>query len=133
MDQILIKIICFYYLYIVMVLFYMFFKRKLAISSRDVPIKHFKAYQGETTSELQTIQNHFNNQFQMPLLFFVACLISLQQNAVNSFTIGFALLFVFSRVAHSFIHLGANNVIYRAFAYFIGIISIGAIFFSNLV
>ena len=133
MEQTLIKIICFYYFYIILVLFYMFFKRKAAIRSKDISIKHFKAYQGETTTELQTIQNHFNNQFQVPILFFIACLISLQQNTVSSFTIGFAALFIMSRIAHSFIHLGSNNVIFRAFAYFLGIISIGLIFVSNLI
>lgn len=128
MQKILVSIMTFYYFYIVALMFYMFKTRKKAVIEKIIPLKHFKSYQGETPEYLQILQNHFNNQFQIPLIFFVVCLLSLQQNAVNNFTIGLAICFVISRICHTLIHLGSNHIMNRAMSYFTGAFIVGLMF-----
>ena len=67
MDKILISIMGFYYFYILAYMYYMFIFRRRAVANKEVRARHFKAYQGDTTESLQIIQNHFNNQFQVPI------------------------------------------------------------------
>jgi hypothetical protein len=132
MDKILISIMGFYYFYILAYMYYMFIFRRRAVANKEVRARHFKAYQGDTTESLQIIQNHFNNQFQVPILFFIVCVLCLQQQSVTRLSILLASLFVISRIIHSIIHLGQNHPLKRALVYFIGVILVGMMLFSNL-
>jgi hypothetical protein len=132
MDKVLIGILCFYYFYILAYMYYMFVSRKKAIVQKEVRARYFKSYQGETTERLQVIQNHFNNQFQVPILFFIVSVLCLQQNKVTIVTIIFAILFVLTRLMHSFIHLGENHPLKRAMIYFLGVVLIGCMLLGNL-
>jgi len=131
MDRNLIFVMTFYYFYIVAYMFYMFNKRKQAVINKEVRASHFKAYSGETSDYLKVIQNHFNNQFQIPVMFMIACLLTLQQQKTSPLIISLAILFVLSRIIHSLIHLGEDNVIKRASTYFIGVVAVGLIFILN--
>ncbi len=126
MEIILIGLVNFYFLYIIFLLVYMFNKRKAAIRNKEVHFSRFKTYQGETTEQLQAIKNHIENQFQIPIIFFIACLFSIQQGTTNAVTVTFACVFVASRLVHSFVHLGSNHLIRRAFSYLIGLICVAA-------
>jgi hypothetical protein len=132
MDKILIGIMGFYYFYILAYMYYMFTCRRQAVANKEVRARHFKAYQGDTTENLQIIQNHFNNQFQVPILFFIVCVLCLQQQNVTQFTIIIASLFVITRMIHSVIHLGQNNPLKRALVYFLGVVLVGVMLFTNL-
>lgn len=133
LDKVLIIIMILYYFSIIALMFFMFTKRKQAIKNRQVEAKHFKSYQGATTEYLAIIQNHFNNQFQIPILFFFACLLTMQQNNVTSLTIILAVSFVTTRLYHSFQHLGANHLLKRAYGYFLGVLIVGAMLVLNVV
>ncbi len=111
----------------------MFIRRRGAVVRKEVRARHFKAYQGETTEELTILQNHFNNHFQIPILFFIVSVLCIQQQKVTSFTIIVASLFVLTRLIHSFIHLGQNHPLKRAFVYFLGVLLVGLMLFSNLI
>lgn len=132
MDKALLSIIAFYYLFVLGLGIYMFRKRKAAVKSGEVKASHFKDYTGETTKELQVMQNHFNSHFQVPVMFFIASLINLQQKVVSELTLVLALIFVFSRLIHCYIHLGSNHVLRRAAAYFVGVLVVGAMFIMPL-
>jgi hypothetical protein len=125
MEKLLIAIMALYYFGIVFLMYYMFTQRKKAVQTGEVRVSLFKSYQGETPQNLQVIQNHVNNQFQIPLVFFVACLINLQQESVTSITLVLAVFFVISRLVHAYIHLGSNHVIKRAISYQIGAVTVG--------
>ena len=132
MDKILISIMGFYYFFILAYMYYMFTCRRKAVAKKEVRARHFKAYQGDTTEQLQIIQNHFNNQFQVPILFFIVCVLCMQQQNVTKLTIITAVLFVLTRMIHSFIHLGQNHPIKRALIYFVGVVLVGVMLLSNL-
>jgi hypothetical protein len=122
MEKYLIAIILFYYSYVIYLMFYMFFRRKKKIREKVVRTSHFRAYLGESDEELVIIQNHFSNQFQIPMIFLFASLLSIALKEVSILTIVLAGLFVLSRFVHSYIHLTYNNVLHRALSYFIGVI-----------
>ena len=132
MEQTLVTLMAVYYFYIVGLLLFMSTSRKRAIKNKEVRFTHFKAYTGESTERLEVIKNHYNNQFQIPMLFFIVCLLSIQLDKVGKATIVLALCFIVSRVFHSLLHLGSNDVMKRAYTYFTGVLIIGAMFLANL-
>lgn len=75
----------------------------------------------ETATKLS---NNFRNQFEVPVLFYVASLLALQLTFVNYLMLVFAWVFVLSRIAHAVIHTGANIVATRFSAFAIGVFAV---------
>jgi len=65
------------------------------------------------------VSNAFDNQFQLPVLFFVAAGVALFL-IPSAFEVVLAWLFVLSRIAHATIHASRNNVVHRFWAYVLG-------------
>lgn len=99
---------------------YLFFSRVRGIRSGEVPIKYYRLYEGSPSPRLAVIGQHFDNQFQVPMLFLVTCGLFLVLGLATKATVILAWIFVFTRAAHSFVHLGSNNVRHRAATYFLG-------------
>jgi len=101
----------------------MFSERVKAVKDGHVDPKFFKAYNAErgVPENIVISGRHFDNQFQVPMMYQVAMLFALQLGAVNVFTIFLNWLFFGSRLAHSVIHLGRNHPLKRAQVYMIGI------------
>lgn len=133
MDKYLIVLMSVHYFYTVGFGFYMFTRRKKAVRNDEVKIQHFKSYQGKTTEELAILQNHFNNQFQIPLIFYIVSLLAIQQNKVTVLMLIVATVFILSRLFHAYIHLGHNHVFKRALAYMVGIVCVGIMFILSLI
>ena len=53
------------------------------------------------------------NQFQFPVVFYVLCLALASMNAVSSFALTMAWVYVALRLAHAIIHVTSNNVALR--------------------
>lgn len=56
------------------------------------------------------INNCIRNQFEVPVLFYVLAISFWALNAVDIYVLIAAWLFVFSRVAHAYVHTGSNYV-----------------------
>jgi hypothetical protein len=67
------------------------------------------------------VANSFSNQFELPLLFYVAALLALTFGA-TLVDVVIAWLFVISRYVHAFIHVTNNHVVRRFFAFATGTI-----------
>ncbi len=130
MESIFILTIPLYILYIMGLMLFMFSKRTHALRKGDLRLSYFRSYQGETPQHLQVIKNHFDNQFQVPLLYMVTCLAAVHMQVVSGITVALGYYFIFSRVVHSLIHLGSNDVKKRAVVYFSGIIAVILIWFE---
>jgi len=65
------------------------------------------------------VANAFSNQFELPVLFYVAALLSLHLAPTLSDAV-LAWLFVVSRGVHAFIHVTTNHVVRRFSAYVAG-------------
>lgn len=68
----------------------------------------------------------FDNQFQLPVLFYVLAAFALVTRMVDAWMLGFACLFVLSRVVHAVIHIGPNVVAWRFAAYVVGLVVLAA-------
>lgn len=56
------------------------------------------------------VNNCIRNQFEVPVLFYVLCILLFMLNAVSGLSLSIACLFVLSRFVHAYIHTGSNYV-----------------------
>ena len=64
--------------------------------------------------------NNISNQFELPVLFYILCIILWATNCTSVIVHILAWLFVVSRIAHVVIHTGSNFVPNRRKAYMLG-------------
>ncbi len=120
-EKSLVFILGLYCLYCFVLLLYSAKARFRALSKREVSVSSFHTYAPENlTEELIIRSRHFDNQFQVPILFFVALIAALYCRTADWFTVGLATCFFLSRIVHSFIHLGTRSIRARAGTYFVG-------------
>ncbi|MEO9297870.1 MAPEG family protein [Devosia alba] len=67
------------------------------------------------------LSNSFDNQFQLPVLFYVAALLALMLGGVTSLEAAAAGLFVALRYAHAIIHVTTNHLLQRFAIYTAGL------------
>lgn len=92
--------------------------RFASVRSGDVKLKYFKLMQGQDVPERVTVTTRcFNNMFEVPVLFYVACTLYISLGAVGLPGLVFAWLFVALRYLHAFIHLTYNNFLHRMLAF----------------
>ncbi len=93
-----------------------------AVRRRDISVRFFELYQGsEEPEDLRALSRHFANLFELPILFYVACIVAYVSVQVDLWLVLLAWLFVVSRYVHSYIHLTSNIVIQRFRVYGIGL------------
>ncbi len=66
------------------------------------------------------INNNIRNQFELPVLFYVMCVVLWLLDAVNPLALAAATAFALSRLVHAMIHLGSNYVPNRRRAFTVG-------------
>lgn len=71
----------------------------------------------------------FNNLFQVPMLFYVVCLLMMITGRVDERQITFAWIYVATRALHAVIYIGWNYVPYRFGAWLASCITLGVIWF----
>lgn len=74
--------------------------------------------------EVLQVNNAIRSQFEVPILFYVLCLILWQLQAVDFISLSVAVLFVLSRISHVVIHTGSNIVPLRRKAFSLGCIMV---------
>jgi len=91
-----------------------FFTRVKSVKSESVDPKAYKLMDADNYPEavIKTTRN-FNNQFEVPLIFYVGCLSYLVLNISSSLALGLAWFFVILRVIHSCIHITYNHLLHR--------------------
>ena len=107
----------------VYVLLRTFLSRLKAVKSGAISPKFYKTYSEGKEPEEQAINaRHLSNLMETPPLFYITCLL-IYVTGINSLLLTIcAWLFVGSRFAHSYIHLGSNNVIHRYRIFFAGMV-----------
>ena len=68
------------------------------------------AGEADWSTAARRVSASFRNQFELPVLFYVACAFALAMRAVDVWFFALAWLFVASRVAHAAVHIGPNVV-----------------------
>ena len=57
--------------------------------------------------------DHFKNLIEMPVLFYLAAVLSIITNSASYWLLGLAWLYVVTRIIHAYIHCTYNNVFHR--------------------
>ena len=66
------------------------------------------------------VSNNIANQFEVPVLFYVLCLLLYSINAAGMVAIVLAWMFTLSRFAHAYVHIGSNFVPMRLRLFLVG-------------
>lgn len=101
--------------------FLMFVRRKAAVQAGSTTISQFRENTKEPSESL-FVRNNLANQFELPVLFHVACLALYAVNAADMLAVVLAWLFVVSRYVHAYIHVTSNRIRYRQPAFSAGFV-----------
>lgn len=97
------------------VLFAMGFGRVRAIKGREVSIKSFVLMEGKAqlSQRLQQMDRNFSNLLEIPVLFYLWCLVVMVLPLQANELLLLAWVYVAMRCLHSVIHITYNNVNHR--------------------
>jgi len=70
--------------------------------------------------DVRKVSNNIQNQFQLPVIFYVLCFAFLTTDSVSLIVLTLSWGFAISRIVHSYIHVGSNHVPARSRAFMIG-------------
>jgi hypothetical protein len=103
------------------VLVVLFRSRVRAVREGKVKAGYFKIYQGQVEPEYAAKPaRHFSNLFEVPTLFYTACLTAMITQQGGQAIQVLAWVYVVARVLHAYIHLGRNKLQPRIAVYFVG-------------
>jgi hypothetical protein len=99
-------------------------RRFAAVRSRTVSVKYYTTYtEGAEPDALRRHTRHAQNHFEVPPLFHLVVIVTFLVGRVDALTLAVAWFFVASRLVHSVIHLGYNNVTHRFLVFGLGVLS----------
>ena len=75
------------------------------IKKKNIKLSQFRLYEGDFPDKLWSARYQFQNMFEIPILFYVLCLINMTLKNYNQIDIILAWGFVVFRVLHFFIRL----------------------------
>jgi hypothetical protein len=96
------------------------FARIATVKSGETKLSHIALNSAAWPDHVRKLGNNFNNQFEVPWLWYAVCGFLLMTHKVDILSIYLSWGFFVSRVVHSFIHMGSNVVRNRMFAFLIG-------------
>ena len=85
---------------------------RAAVSRGEVEASAFRVPQVEPEASPAVVRK-LVNQFELPFLFYIVCVVLYMINGVNDAIIVLAWTFVISRIAHSWVHITTNRVRHR--------------------
>jgi hypothetical protein len=87
--------------------------RIAAVRRGEVRVRDIALRQPNWPPRAQQISNCFDNQFQLPVLFYVLTILALYQKKADLLFVVMAWIFVLLRIVHAAIHVTSNRVGYR--------------------
>ena len=99
------------------VMFHMRYMIVKAIKNRDTKYKYFRAYEGSAPEYLLTARHHYKNFFEIPILFYLLCLVLYIIDDVSAIDLWIAWLFVIFKGITSYVRITSNYVPYRAYSF----------------
>ena len=75
-----------------------------------VHIKQFRVYDGEFPTAFQSVRQHYKNMFEIPILFYILCILLIINNNYTQFDVIIAWGFVLFRILHSLARIPNRDV-----------------------
>ncbi len=106
----------------------MFTFRNVAVARRVASLRYYRTYTTDVPPEwVERPARAFMNLLEVPLLFYLVCVLMLQTARWDSVQLSLAWLFVASRYLHAAVYIGLNDVPLRFAAYAMGCIAVAVI------
>lgn len=101
---------------------YLLCARISAVKQRQISVRYFQLNTSdkEPPPHLVRAERHYSNLFEVPLLFYVTCIVAMVLQFQNDLLVILAWIFVVSRILHAFIHLTYNKVLHRMAVFLFG-------------
>lgn len=96
------------------------------VMSGEIPMQDIAVDRSAYPLRARLLSNNFDNQFQLPVLFYVAALLALWAGGIGWLDVVLAWLFVALRYVHAAIHTTTNSLLPRFSAYTAGMAVLGA-------
>ena len=96
-------------------------RRRNAVKAGSTTVSQFRENRNEPPESL-FVRNNLANQFELPTLFYAACLALYAVPAADFVAVVLAWLFVISRYVHAWIHVTSNRIRYRQPAFTAGFV-----------
>jgi len=102
-----------------------FFARINSVKSGQGRLRTYKLMNtSEFPEEVAKTTGCFNNQFQVPVLFYIGCLLYLILNLTSPVALFIAWAFVLTRCAHGFIYITYNHLLHRVIAFWLSVVAV---------
>jgi hypothetical protein len=75
------------------------------LKNKEIKLSQFRLYEGEFPDQLWSARYQFQNMFEIPILFYILCILHIIINNYSQLDVYLAWGFVFFRVLHFFIRL----------------------------
>lgn len=96
-------------------------RRGAAVKAGRAKVSQFRENLNEPTDSL-FVKNCLSNQFELPVLFHVACVALFATGGAGTWAVALAWLFAASRYAHAAIHVTSNRIRHRQPAFALGFV-----------
>ena len=107
--------------------------RFASVKNKTVRAKFYSLMNGQEVPDIITkTTRNFNNQFEVPILFYVVCSLYIFWGVNSYFALTNAWLFVALRIVHSYIHLTYNHVLHRMLTFWFSLLCVMALWINLL-
>ena len=89
--------------------------------TRKVHIKQFRLFDGDIPKHALAARAHFKNMFEIPILFYVWCILLIVNESYTQIDVFIAWGFAISRLLHSIVRIPNKDVYVRFFFFMIGL------------
>jgi hypothetical protein len=108
----------------------MLLARNISVAIGKVAVGYYRSYRDDAPPEwIERPARTFMNLLEVPVLFYVACLLMLVTGECDRAQVLLAGAFVATRALHAAIYIGINHVPTRFGAYVAGCVTLGVIWF----
>jgi hypothetical protein len=121
-DKLLILAIALQVLLTLGILVWMGFERVPRVARGEIALKDIAVDRDAYPVQARLLSNSFDNQFQLPVLFYLAALLALLSGGAGWVEVTLAWLFVALRYLHAAIHVTTNRVDRRFTVYCAGLV-----------
>ncbi len=99
--------------------------RNLALIRGAASARYFRTYAADSPAEwVERPARAYMNLLELPVLFYVVCLLMLATGRFDSIQVSLAWVFVIARCVHAFIHIAFNYVPLRFAAFLAGVVTL---------
>lgn len=98
--------------------------RRAAVLQGETKLRDIALGNSKWPEPLRKLSNNFDNQFQIPMMFYGLTAFVIATGMADTVTALLAWIFVASRLVHSWIHTSSNYVPHRFYAFLAGVIAL---------